>query len=153
MKWKSHVNHVISKISKSIGIMSKLRDCLPQHILLLLYNTLVLPHLNYCIILWGKCNKYLLERLHKLQKRAVRVITKSSFLSHSEPLFVKLKVLPIYQLYEYNVGIFMFLFNKELLPELFSSLFIRIWILIITILDLNHTFEYIMDGPIFHIHL
>ena len=125
MKWKSHVNHIISKISKNIGIMSKLRDCLPQHILLLLYNTLVLPHLNYCIILWGKCNMYLLERLHKLQKRAVRVITNSSYLSHSNPLFVKLKILPIFQLYEYNLGIFMFLFNKEMLPEIFSSLFIK----------------------------
>ena len=37
MKWKSHVNHIISKICKNIGIMGKLRDCLPQHILLLLY--------------------------------------------------------------------------------------------------------------------
>ena len=125
MKWKSHVNHIISMISKNIGIMGKLRDCLPQNILLLLYNTLVLPHLNYCIILWGKCNMYLLERLHKLQKRAVRVITNSSYLSHSNPLFVKLKILPIFQLYEYNLGIFMFLFNKEMLPEIFSSLFIK----------------------------
>ena len=98
---------------------------MPQHILLLLYNSLVLPHLNYCIILWGCCNKYLLERLHKLQKRAVRIITHSSYLSHSKPIFMKLGVLPIYQLYEYNLGIFMFLFNKQLLPNMFNSLFNR----------------------------
>ena len=105
--------------------MNKLKEYIPEHILLLLYNTLVLPHLNYCIILWGKCNMYLLERLHKLQKRAVRIITNSSFLSHSNPLFMKLKVLPIFQLYEYNLGIFMFLYHKELLPDLFNSLFVK----------------------------
>ena len=125
MKWKSHVNNILSNVSKSIGVMSKLRDLLQDHILLLLYNTLVLPHLNYCIVLWGCCNKTLLERLHKLQKRAVRLITKSSYFAHSKPLFVKLKVLPIFQLYEYNLGIFMFLFHKKLLPDLFNSLFIK----------------------------
>ena len=71
---------------------------------------------------------YLLERFHKLQKRAVHVITFSSYfnLSHSDPLFVKLhvKILPIFRLYEYNIGIFMFSFNKELLPEIFL-LFIK----------------------------
>ena len=85
MKWKSHVNNILSKVSKNLGIMNKLKEYIPEHILILLYDTLVLPHLNYCIIIWGMCNKYLLERLHKLQKRVVRIITISSFLSHAKP--------------------------------------------------------------------
>ena len=65
LKWISHVNNILSNVSKNIGIMNKLKEYIPEHILILLYNRLVLPHLNYCIILWGRCNKYLLERLHK----------------------------------------------------------------------------------------
>ena len=74
MKWKSHVSNILTNVSRNVGVINKMRDYLPQHILLLLYNSLVLPHLNYCIILWGCCNKYLLERLYKLQKRAVRIV-------------------------------------------------------------------------------
>ena len=125
MKWKSHISNILTNVSRNVGIINKMRDYLPQHILLLLYNSLVLPHLNYCIILWGCCNKYLLERLYKLQKRAVRIVTQSSYLSHSKPLFIKLRILPIFQLYEYNLGIFMFLFKKQLLPDMFNSLFIQ----------------------------
>jgi len=122
---ENHINNLISKISRNIGVLNKLREYLPEHILLLLYNALILPHLNYCIILWGCCNNYLLDRLYKLQKRAVRIITNSFYLSHSKPLFIKLNILPIYQLYEYNLGIFMYSFHKQLLPKLFDSLFIQ----------------------------
>ena len=90
-----------------------------------IYNTLVLPHLNYCIILWGRCNKYLLGRLHKLQKRAIRIITNSSFLSHSKHLFIKTQNIAYFSTYEYNLGIFMFLYHKELLPDLFNSVFVK----------------------------
>ena len=96
MKWKSHISNILTNVSRNVGIINKMRDYLPQHILLLLYNSLVLPHLNYCIILWGCCNKYLLERLYKLQKRAVRIVTQSSYLSHSKPLFIRLRILPIF---------------------------------------------------------
>ena len=125
IKWKSHVSNILTNVSINVGIINKMRDYLPQHILLLLYNSLVLPHLNYCIILWGCCNKYVLERLYKLQKRAVRIVTQSSYLSHSKPLFIKLRILPIFQLYEYNLGIFMFLFKKQVLPDMFNSLFVQ----------------------------
>ena len=80
-------------------------------------------HLNYCCIIWGSCNKYLLERILKLQKRLVRIITNSSFLAHTKPLFFSLNILPIYALYEYNLGIFMFSFYKNLLPTSLNNMF------------------------------
>ena len=123
MKWKSHVNNVLNKISKNIGVINRLKEFIPKNILLSLYNTLVLPHLNYCSIIWGSCSKYLLDRILKLQKRVVRIITNSSFLAHTKPLFISLNILPIYDLYKYNLGIFMFSFYKNLLPQSFDNLF------------------------------
>ena len=51
MTWDAHVHHISKKISKAIGILYQLKHIYPQHILFTLYTTLIVPHLNYCLIL------------------------------------------------------------------------------------------------------
>ena len=75
LSWKDHINRTANKISKVIGIMYKLKHVFPQEALLAIYRSLILPHLNYCILIWGNITK----RLFKLQKRALRVIYKAIF--------------------------------------------------------------------------
>ena len=43
-----------------------------------------------------------------MQKRAVRRITKSEYLQHTEPLFVQLRVIKIRELYPYSCSIYVF---------------------------------------------
>ena len=86
---------VANKISKTIGIINKLKYQLPQTTLLTIYNSLILPHLNYCLLAWGHDSK----RIHKLQEKAIRIINKSHFFSHTDPIFKKLNVLKIYDLH------------------------------------------------------
>ena len=52
LNWKKHVNYVSLKISKMSGIlyMYRLRSEFPTYILKSIYNTLLLPHLTYCIL-------------------------------------------------------------------------------------------------------
>ena len=50
---KNHLNKVSNKIVRIIGIMNKLKFTLPQNILINIYNSLIIPHINYCILLWG----------------------------------------------------------------------------------------------------
>ena len=33
MKWKSHISHILTNVSRNVGIIYKMRDYLPQHIL------------------------------------------------------------------------------------------------------------------------
>ena len=91
LKWTHHIDSVSKKISKTLGIMTKLKDTIPTAALLNIYNALLLPYINYCLIIWG----YKSERLFKLQKRAVRTITKSKYNAHTEGLFKALRLLKI----------------------------------------------------------
>ena len=59
LNWKEHVNYISEKKSKSNGIINRLKTLLPKSALLTLYNTLVLPHLNYSLLLWGHTYKRL----------------------------------------------------------------------------------------------
>ena len=124
LSWQTHIDNLSGKISKNTGVMNRLKFFLPSTILLNLYNSFVLSYLNYCILIWGgatsKCNKLFL-----LQKRAVRVITKSSFLEHTSPLFAELQMLKFNDLYNFNLGKFMFKLkhNIHVLPINFNSMF------------------------------
>ena len=123
LKWKTHVYDVLRKVSKTIGIMSKLKDILPTNILLILYNSLILPYISYCNIVWGFCKQHLLNRILLLQKRAVRIICHKPFLSHSRPLFLKLNILPISLLHDFQLCVFMYSYYNNLLPKNFCNIF------------------------------
>ena len=64
INWKNHIEKIAVKSSKIIGILNKLKYILPTQIKVLLYNTLLLPHINYCILSWG----YKCDRITKIQK-------------------------------------------------------------------------------------
>ena len=83
LNWKQHITKIANTISKTIGIINKLKYELPENTLLTLYNSLILPHLNYCKLAWGYDSK----RIYKLQKKAICIISKSKSYSHSDPIF------------------------------------------------------------------
>lgn len=123
LDWKYHIANITAKISRSIGILSKLKSFLPRKILLSIYNALILPHLNYCSEIWGKTYRVHIDKLFILQKRAVRFVTKSDFRSPSLPLFIRNKILPIFELVQLNVLVFMFKYHKGILPSIFQNMF------------------------------
>ena len=57
-----------------------------------------------------------MNRLFILQKRAVRIITHSEYLAHTKPIFSLLKLLNVYDLYNFQCAIFMYLCYNKLLP-------------------------------------
>jgi len=123
MKWQTHVNLISVKISRLVGMIARMRSFLSSKELLLLYNTLILPHLNYCAAVWGSTYKTRLHKVIKLQKRAVRVIDNNPYLFPSNQLFVKYKILKMPELVcEQNIVILLAFLNGTL-PLLVSDLF------------------------------
>ena len=73
----------------------------------------------YCIEVWGNTfDKYLL-----LLKRVIRLITFSCYIAHTSDLFKDIQILTLSKLYILKVHIFMYKFENNTLPELFSSMF------------------------------
>ena len=120
LSWKSHINYISGKISKTNAIFSKLRHILPKQILVTLYKTLVLPHFNYGNLLWGSlCNN-----LNKLQKKSIRLINSSKYNAHTEPIFKELSLLKIADLCTVHELKFCFKLQNGLLPDgLFDDMF------------------------------
>ena len=85
---KNHVNELCLKLSKTVGIFSKLRYYVNVDILIMLYYSLIYPFLSYGIQVWGLTYPTYLKPVAtlKLQKRVVRIMTFTDPRSLSEPL-------------------------------------------------------------------
>ena len=81
--------------------------------------TIILSHLQFGITCWGfECN-----RLFKLQKRALRIMTNSKYNAHTEPIFKDLKLLKLDGIFDIQCMKFFYKFTNNTLPKYFHSLF------------------------------
>ena len=78
LKWHEHNVKQCKTISSRIEL-SRDRDFVTQDVLVTMYNSLVLPHFNYCSVVWYNLSINRIRKLHKSQNRAARVITKSKY--------------------------------------------------------------------------
>ena len=122
LTWKAHIAKISVKLSKTIGILSRLKNYLPTNILLTLYSSLFLPYLNYGILCWSSRTK----EVAKLQKKVIRIISNTRFNSHTDPLFKKHRILKILDLVALQQYKFCFKLENNLLPDYFhTDLFVR----------------------------
>ena len=98
--FKEHITMVQSKISKTQGIIFKL-NFLPENILKLLYFSLVYPYLIYCIHVWGSSSITNLNGLFISQKKVIRIICGCNMWESSSPLFKRLGILKLHDLYKF----------------------------------------------------
>ena len=119
LSWNTHLDYISKKIAKTIGILKHTKSFLPANILKTLYNTLILPHLHYGILVWG----FHCEKLLSIQKECMRLITKSFPLEHTEKLFKSCNVLKINDIFKLKLLTFFYKYRNNELPFYLSHMF------------------------------
>lgn len=125
LSWKNHVDSVIVKISKTIGMIAKLRYFVPSTGLVNIYNSLILPYITYGLLAWGNASNAYLNKILVLQKRVLRLIYFTDRREHAIPLFTKAKVLPVTFLYYEAVSKLMFDVHNQSAPINILKLFTK----------------------------
>ena len=87
LKFNLDSKAVCTKISRSIGIMYRIRSSVPKICLKTMYYSFVHPYLLYGLVVWGGTYYIHLQPIFILQKRCIRLITCYFFLAHTDPLF------------------------------------------------------------------
>ena len=123
LNWKDHIKYIRKKLSKSVGIMYKARKKLTKPSLINLYYSIANPHFIYCNQVWGNAHKTILEPMHKIQKKFIRIITSSPYRAHTQPLFVANHMLDLYDINNYMSAIFMYNVLRTDKFTLFSSFY------------------------------
>ena len=112
-----HIFH----ISKTIGLFYKMRQYLERKALINLYYSLFFPYLIYCNEVWGNASSIHLDPIIKIQKRAIRTITFSSYLSPSEPILQSFNILNFRKLVIQRVSLLMLKISKCDVPKPLQS--------------------------------
>jgi hypothetical protein len=120
ISWKKQIDNVCAKISRANYIINKVKNTIPKHCLLTLYQSIIQCHINFGLQIWGSSSS--VERIFKLQKRSIRIINRKAYNYHTEPLFKECKILKIKDQYKGNVAIFMQQLRNGKLPKSFNDL-------------------------------
>ena len=103
-------------ISKGRGILNKAKN-INLSPLVTLYHSFIYPYLTYCLEVWGGAGDVYLLSLFILQTRVVRIMKSLPHRDHTEPIFLDLKLLNIYQLYKQKILLLMFKYNIFVLVD------------------------------------
>ena len=74
LKWNDHVLKLCKRISGKLALLSRLRKFIDKDTLLLLYNNIIQPNIDYAISVWGYTSSLNRAMVTRLQHRAARII-------------------------------------------------------------------------------
>ena len=125
LNWKPylHVHELSKRVSRGIGVLSKVRYYVNRNILHQLYYSIIYPFLTYGLSIWGNTYSSTLKPLIILQKRAICTRTFSKPDEQSEPLFKELKILRLTDLVILHNALFMYHYYYSLLPSSSANFF------------------------------
>ena len=120
--WKPHIAKLPIHISKSCGILSKLRHYTTQPVLKAVYNALIHPYLNYAVLNWDRASKTTIQPLENLKNKAVKFL-KTSNKATLDEIYIQNDILTINNLFKMSAGKFMHSYENNQLPSYFNQYF------------------------------
>ena len=99
LSFSSHYQNICNKTSRSSSVLSKLGSYVPQPFLRKLYQTMIYPHLNYGIEIWGNSCKTGIKRLQRIQNKCIKIISSTNTCEPSD--YASLKLMSFKHIHEY----------------------------------------------------
>ena len=86
----THIEHVVNKVSRKLGVFRRLRISIPMAAAERLYKTMILPIFDYCDVAWHGCGKVNSDVLESLQHRAAKLRLLPTFRCQKNRFFFNL---------------------------------------------------------------
>ena len=97
LNWKKQISYVKKHATNTIRKLHRINHLLPVDVRIQLYNSLVVPHFDYCDIIWAGCGVESARKLQVSQNFAVRSLTGAKKRESASESFEKLKFLNLKQ--------------------------------------------------------
>jgi hypothetical protein len=116
-----HVTHICNKLTRSLYCIKQAKHLIPPSGLKSLYYALIHSHLNYCTLIFSGITASNRQRIEKVQKKAIRIITNSTYNAHTMPLFIQHAILPFDKLILQSQLNFMHAIEYKYAPPSFND--------------------------------
>ena len=124
LSFDHHVNQLSKKLSRTNGILSKLRHYTSKDTLISVYYSLFYSHILYGCPVWSLTTINNLNCISVLQKKCIRILNFSPFNSHTNQLFSDNKILKLDDIIKVQIMKLLFDFKNNNLPDDLMKLFI-----------------------------
>jgi len=124
LSFDDHIDSLCTKISKSLFCLNRIKNFVTNPALKSLYYAMVHSHISYCINIYGCATPTALNKLVIKQKEAIRIVCRSGYRDHTNPLFKQSGILPLNDLIQYSALKFMHKFKHNKLPFSFNETWI-----------------------------
>lgn len=101
LNWNKHIHSIKAKLTSLTGTLRGVTNCLPQKIKYLIYNSLVKPHIDYLIEIWGTANKTNLKTIQVAQNKLIKCLFNYDFKTPTVNIYKNTKIMTIRQTYFY----------------------------------------------------
>ena len=130
LSWAGQIEKVGSKVGRLLGVLGRLGSVLGGRELLSLYNGVVLPHLQYCLMVWGDFlgggNLTRGGLLLRHQKRFAGMVAGKRGRYHATPIMAEHGMLKIGDLYRQQLRVHAWRFWNGRLPENQAAMLSRV---------------------------
>jgi len=117
LSWKYHIDYVKTRLISALFAMRRLKNIASATNLLTLYYSFFYPHIDYGLILWGGAPKANINKICVMQKKAIRLITNTPYNAQTTPLFAKMKILKLSDIYVLQLAKFVYCLYRNDLPK------------------------------------
>ena len=108
MNFKLHIENLTLRISRLIALLHQIKDLMPPYVLKCIYYAHIYPLLTYCNPIWCTTYPTYLIPLQLQLKKIVRMITNSTYLEHTRPLFKQTQLLRLEDITKIAISTLMF---------------------------------------------
>ena len=123
LSWDKHVEIVLKKCNSLLYLLSRIKIFLTVPMRKLFFNAYILPHLDYCCVIWGNCNITQEDKLIRFQKRAARLILDKDFTTPSKSLFSELNWLTFPKRVKFQKAVLLYKIFNGLSPDYLRNIF------------------------------
>ena len=123
LSFKQHIFLPENRVVCSVGSIAKVSYYLPFNTLITLYHALVHSQLLYALPIWASTYKTYLNKLEKLQNKALRIIFKTPLRDPITPLYRRSGNLKLNGLFDFEVAKLMHQIIHKKSPNNFESYF------------------------------
>lgn len=115
LNWKQHIDKIKAKLTSLTGIIRNIAKCLPRKVKYIIYNSLIKPHIDYLIEIWGTAAKSNLEIVQIAQNKLIKSLFHYNFRTPSKKIYEETKIMTIKQTYTYFTCILIYkILNKQI---------------------------------------
>jgi hypothetical protein len=117
-----HIKYLTNKLSRSMYCIKRAKGVLNEKSMLSLYYALIHSHLMYCPTILACTSKANLTKIHKVQKKALRIMSNSKYNAHTGPICVRHNILPFDKIITQAQLLFMHSIRYEYAPPSFNNI-------------------------------